>query len=315
MKPLRLLFAGTPDFAVPCLAALLDAGHEVIGVYTQPDRPAGRGRKLQMSPVKALALDRGLAVYQPESLKRDPEAVEQLRALGADLMVVVAYGLLLPVPVLEAPRLGCVNVHASLLPRWRGAAPIQRAILAGDAETGVCIMRMEAGLDTGPVYHRVATPIDPRETGGTLHDRLSELGARALVESLPGIAGGSREPEAQDDALATYAHKLSKDEATIDWSAPAIAIERQVRAFDPWPVAQTMLEGATLRIWSAEAESEGDVEGSAVPGTVVGADRAGIRVATGSGALRITRLQPAGRKPMSAADYLNARHLDGARFG
>jgi methionyl-tRNA formyltransferase len=161
MKPLRLLFAGTPDFAVPCLAALLDAGHEVIGVYTQPDRPAGRGRKLQMSPVKALALDRGLAVYQPESLKRDPEAVEQLRALGADLMVVVAYGLLLPVSVLEAPRLGCVNVHASLLPRWRGAAPIQRAILAGDAETGVCIMRMEAGLDTGPVYHRVATPIEP----------------------------------------------------------------------------------------------------------------------------------------------------------
>ena len=314
MKPLRLLFAGTPDFAVPCLAALLDAGHEVIGVYTQPDRPAGRGRKLQMSPVKALALDRGLAVYQPESLKRDPEAVEQLRALGADLMVVVAYGLLLPVAVLEAPRLGCVNVHASLLPRWRGAAPIQRAILAGDAETGVCIMRMEAGLDTGPVYHRVATPIDPRETGGTLHDRLAELGARALVEALPGLAEGSRAPEAQDDALATYAHKLSKEEAAIDWSAPAIAIERQVRAFDPWPVAQTTLEGATLRIWSAEAESEGDAEGSEAPGTVVGADRTGIRVATGSGTLRLTRLQPAGKKPMSAADYLNARHLDGARF-
>ncbi|MCK7579106.1 MAG: methionyl-tRNA formyltransferase [Chromatiales bacterium] len=314
MKPLRLLFAGTPDFAVPCLAALLDAGHEVIGVYTQPDRPAGRGRKLQMSPVKALALDRGLAVYQPESLKRDPEAVEQLRALGADLMVVVAYGLLLPVSVLEAPRLGCVNVHASLLPRWRGAAPIQRAILAGDAETGVCIMRMEAGLDTGPVYHRVATPIERHETGGTLHDRLAELGARALVEALPGIAEGSPAPEPQDDALATYAHKLSKDEATIDWSAPADAIERQVRAFDPWPVAQTTLEGATLRIWSAEAESESNAGNSAAPGTVVGADRAGIRVAAGSGTLRITRLQPAGKKPMSAADYLNARHLDGARF-
>jgi len=314
MKPLRLLFAGTPDFAVPCLAALLDAGHEVIGVYTQPDRPAGRGRKLQMSPVKALALDRGIPVYQPESLKRDPEAVEQLRALGADLMVVVAYGLLLPTSVLEAPRLGCVNVHASLLPRWRGAAPIQRAILAGDAETGVCIMRMEAGLDTGPVYHRVATPIDPRETGGTLHDRLAELGARALVEALPGIAEGSRAPDAQDDALATYAHKLSKDEATIDWSAPADAIERQVRAFDPWPVAQTTLEGATLRIWSAEAESEDMAGDSAAPGTVVGADRTGIRVATGAGRLCVTRLQPAGKKPMSAADYLNARHLDGARF-
>jgi methionyl-tRNA formyltransferase len=315
MKPLRLLFAGTPDFAVPCLAALLDAGHEVIGVYTQPDRPAGRGRKLQMSPVKALALDRGIPVYQPESLKRDPEAVEQLRALGADLMVVVAYGLLLPVSVLEAPRLGCVNVHASLLPRWRGAAPIQRAILAGDAETGVCIMRMEAGLDTGPVYHRVATPIAANETGGALHDRLAELGARALVEALPGIAAGSPAPEPQDDALATYAHKLSKDEATIDWSAPADAIERQVRAFDPWPVAQTILDGATLRIWSAEAESESDAEGSAAPGTVVGVDRTGIRVATGAGRLRITRLQPAGKKPMSAADYLNARHLDGARFG
>jgi len=314
MKPLRLLFAGTPDFAVPCLAALLDAGHEVIGVYTQPDRPAGRGRKLQMSPVKALALDRGIPVYQPESLKRDPEAVEQLRALGADLMVVVAYGLLLPTSVLEAPRLGCVNVHASLLPRWRGAAPIQRAILAGDAETGVCIMRMEAGLDTGPVYHRVATPIDPRETGGSLHDRLAELGARALVEALPGIAEGSRAPDAQDDALATYAHKLSKDEATIDWSAPADAIERQVRAFDPWPVAQTTLEGATLRIWSAEAESEDMAGDSAAPGTVVGADRTGIRVATGAGRLCVTRLQPAGKKPMSAADYLNARHLDGARF-
>ena len=314
MKPLRLIFAGTPDFAVPCLSALLDAGHEVIGVYTQPDRPAGRGRKLQMSPVKALALDRGLGVYQPESLKRDPEAVERLRALGADLMVVVAYGLLLPTSVLEAPRLGCINVHASLLPRWRGAAPIQRAILAGDGETGVCIMHMEAGLDTGPVYHRVANPIDPHETGGTLHDRLAKLGARALVEALPGIADGSLTPEPQDDALATYAHKLTKDEAAIDWSAPAIAIERQVRAFDPWPVAQTTLEGATLRLWSAEAEFEGGAEGSAVPGTVIQADRAGIRVATGSGRLCITRLQPAGKKPMSAADYLNARQLDGARF-
>jgi methionyl-tRNA formyltransferase len=314
MKPLRLIFAGTPDFAVPCLSALLDAGHEVIGVYTQPDRPAGRGRKLQMSPVKALALDRGLDVYQPESLKRDPEAVEQLRALGPDLMVVVAYGLLLPVSVLEAPRLGCVNVHASLLPRWRGAAPIQRAILAGDGETGVCIMRMEAGLDTGPVYHRVATPIDPHETGGTLHDRLAELGARALIEALPGIAEGSLTPEPQDDALATYAHKLTKDEAAIDWSAPAIAIERQVRAFDPWPIAQTTLEGITLRIWSAEAEFEGGAKGSAAPGTVVQADRAGLRVATSSGRLRVTRLQPAGKKPMSAVDYLNARQLDGARF-
>jgi len=312
MKPLRLIFAGTPDFAVPCLAALLDAGHEVIGVYTQPDRPAGRGRRLQMSPVKTLALDRGLAVYQPERLKDDPEAIEQLRKLGADLMVVVAYGLRLPSAVLEAPRLGCVNVHASLLPRWRGAAPIQRAILAGDTETGVCIMRMEAGLDTGPVFHRIATPIERHETGGTLHDRLAELGARALLEALPTIVAGSPAPEPQDETQATYAHKLSKDEARIDWNTPAEAIERQVRAFNPWPVAQTTLEGATLRIWTAEAE--GDASDSLPPGTVIGADRTGIRVATGSGALRITCLQPAGKRPMSAADYLNARQLDGARL-
>ena len=312
MQPLRILFAGTPDFAVPSLAALLAAGHEVVGVYTQPDRPAGRGRKLQMSPVKALALEHGLPVQQPVSLKRDPEALERLRAFGADLMVVVAYGLLLPPAVLEAPRLGCVNVHASLLPRWRGAAPIQRAILAGDSETGICIMRMEAGLDTGPVYHRVVTAIEARETGGTLHDRLSELGARALIAALPGIAAGSTPPEPQDEALATYAHKLTKEEAVIDWTWTAEAIERQIRAFDPWPVAQTSLDGATLRIWEAQAEAASDA--AEAPGTVIQADRSGIRVATGAGVLRITRLQPAAKKPMSAADYLNARHLDGARL-
>lgn len=318
MPPLRLIFAGTPEFAVPCLTALLDAGQTVIGVYTQPDRPAGRGRQLQMSPVKTAALAQGLPVYQPESLKRDPEAVATLQALGADLMVVVAYGLLLPQTVLDAPRLGCVNVHASLLPRWRGAAPIQRAMLAGDAETGICIMRMEAGLDTGPVYHRVSTPIDAQMSGGQLHDRLAALGAQALLDALPEIAAGTRSPEPQDDSQATYAHKLTKDEAAIDWQQPAALIARQVRAFDPWPVAYTQLDGASVRIWSAEVEIETETAAQpahVLPGTVLTATRTGIRVATGSGVLRLTRLQPPGKKPMSAAEYLNARQLEGARFG
>jgi len=310
---LRLIFAGTPAFAVPSLAALIEAGHDLAAVYTQPDRPAGRGRQLQQSPVKALALVHGIEVRQPESLKRDPDAVRALGSLGADLMVVVAFGLLLPVRVLEAPRLGCVNVHASLLPRWRGAAPIQRAVQAGDDCSGVCIMGMEPGLDTGPVFRRLAIPLDPRETGGSLHDKLATLGARALIEALPGIADGSLRPEPQDAALATYAHKLTKEEATIDWTQPADRIERLVRAFDPWPVAQTLLHGEVLRIWSAclgPMASPG-----APPGLVVGAHRAGIDVATGAGTLRITRLQPPGKRPMDVADFLNARRLDGERLG
>jgi methionyl-tRNA formyltransferase len=231
MKPLRLVFAGTPEFAVPSLQALIDSGHDLVGVYTQPDRPAGRGRKLQQSPVKSLAQAHGIPVHQPLSLKRDPQARAELGALEPDLMVVVAYGLILPVSVLETPRLGCVNVHASLLPRWRGAAPIQRAVLAGDAFSGVCIMRMEAGLDTGPVYLCREQVLDPHETGGSLHDKLAVLGADALAEALPGIA-----------------------------------------------------------------------------------DKSGILVAAGSGTLRVTRLQPPGKRPMSAADFLNARRLDGSRF-
>ena len=313
MTPLRLVFAGTPEFAVPCLQALVEAGYDLAAVYTQPDRPAGRGRKLQQSPVKALALANGIEVRQPESLKRDLAAQTELRALAPDLMVVVAYGLLLPVAVLETPRLGCVNVHASLLPRWRGAAPIQRAILAGDEASGVCIMAMEAGLDTGPVYHRIEIPLDPRETGGSLHDKLSALGARALIEALPGIADGSRRAEAQDPTLANYAHKIDKAEATVDWDQPSLAIERQVRAFDPWPVAQTRLDGEVLRIWSAAAD--GAVTDAATPGTVVATGKDGIRVACGAGTLLVTRLQPPGKRPMDAADFLNARRLDGARFG
>ncbi|MBK1722789.1 methionyl-tRNA formyltransferase [Thiocystis violacea] len=313
MKGLRVIFAGTPEFSVPSLAALIAGGADVVAVYTQPDRPAGRGRKLQMSPVKQFALENDVTVHQPQSLKRDPLAAQALQALEADLMIVIAYGLILPLAVLEAPRLGCVNVHASLLPRWRGAAPLQRAVLAGDDETGVCIMRMEEGLDTGPVYHRIATPIAARETGGSLHDRLADLGAAALMEALPGIVDGSSVPEPQDDSRATYAHKLTKEEAVIDWNGSAQTIERQVRAFDPWPVAQTEIDGASLRIW--DAESDPRAETPAPPGSVIRADKGGIQVATGQGVLRITRLQPAGKKPMSASDYLNARHLDGVRLG
>jgi len=312
MQPLRIIFAGTPDFSVPCLQALLDAGHGIAAVYTQPDRPAGRGRKLTASPVKEAARAAGLPVFQPETL-RDPAAVAALREQGADLMVVVAYGLLLPQAVLDVPRLGCVNVHASVLPRWRGAAPIQRAILAGDDESGVTIMRMEAGLDTGPMYLLRRLILDPRETGGSLHDKLSLLGAATLVEALPGIADASLAPQVQNEAGATYARKLAKDEAEVDWAQPAVAIDRLIRAFDPWPVAQTHLGGASLRLWGSEL-AEGDARG-ALPGQVVAATRSGIEVATGQGLLRLTRLQPPGRRPMPAAEFLKARHLDGQRLG
>lgn len=313
MSPLRIIFAGTPDFSVPSLEALLAAGQDVVAVYTQPDRPAGRGRKLTPSPVKAAALAQGLPVLQPPTL-RDEGAVADLRALAADLMVVVAYGLLLPQAVLDAPRMGCVNVHASLLPRWRGAAPIQRALLAGDGESGVTIMRMAAGLDTGPMYLLRPLAIAPRETGGGLSDKLATLGAQALVEALPGIADGSLIPVPQDDDQANYAHKLTKAEAEVDWSRPAVAIDRLIRAFDPWPVAQTSLEGASVRLWGSEL-SDLIPPPAALPGQVLAAGKGGIEVATGAGVLRLTRLQPPGKRPMSAAEFLNARRLDGARLG
>jgi methionyl-tRNA formyltransferase len=308
--PLRILFAGTPEFSVPPLEALLASGHAVVGVYTQPDRPAGRGRQLAASPVKAVALAHGVPVHQPPNFKA-PQDVAALAAIGADLMVVVAYGLLLPQAVLDAPRLGCVNIHASLLPRWRGAAPIQRAVLAGDTETGITIMRMEAGLDTGPMLHVRGLPIAADETGGSLHDKLSRLGADALLEALPGIEAGTLVPRAQDDALATYARKLQKAEAVIDWGLAAAAIERQVRAFNPWPVAETRLDGETLRVWRAQAIAG---EGGR-PGEVVAASREGIEVATGAGRLRILELQPPGRRAMAAREYLNARDLAGAVLG
>ncbi len=305
--PLRIIFAGTPEFAATALAALLDGPHQVVAVYTQPDRPAGRGRKLTPSPVKQLAQQHDLPVHQPLSLK-EPSEQSQLAAMAADVMVVAAYGLLLPQAVLDAPRLGCLNIHASLLPRWRGAAPIQRAILAGDAETGITIMQMAIGLDTGDMLLKRAIPIEPQDTAETLHDRLAQLGAEAIVEALdrlPELA-----PEAQDDTLTNYAKKLEKGEAELDWSQPAAALDRQIRAFNPWPVAQTRYRGEALRIWAAQP-----LPGSGEAGRVVACGREGIDVASGAGLLRITRLQLPGGKQQSAADFLNAHSLDGVRFG
>ncbi len=309
-EPLRILFAGTPDFSVPPLRALLESEHRVVGVHTQPDRPAGRGRKLQPSPVKQVAQEAGVPVHQPVTL-RQAEAVETIAALAPDLMVVVAYGLILPPEVLAVPRLGCVNIHASLLPRWRGAAPIQRAIEAGDRVTGVSIMQMDEGLDTGPVYLMRETPIEREDTAATLHDRLARLGAEALMEALPGIAAGTLQPRPQDESGATYAPKLEKKEAFIDWAQPAWRIERKVQAFNPWPVAQTRYEQANLRIWEAHA-----IEGmAAAPGTVMAAGREGVDVATGDGLLRITRLQMPGKKPVTAQDFINAHAIQGVVLG
>ncbi len=282
----------------------------MVGVYTQPDRPAGRGRKLTPSPVKEVAQDAGIAVYQPPNF-RESAAVEELRSLRADLMVVVAYGLLLPKSVLDVPRVGCVNIHASVLPRWRGAAPIQRAVLAGDTASGVTIMQMEEGLDTGPMFSIEEVVLAEDETGGSLHDRLSVLGAELLIKALPGILDGSTIPVPQDDASSCYAKKLDKAEAWIDWSRPATEIERQIRAFNPWPVAQTRYEDANLRIWRARA-----IRGvGGAPGMVMNASRNGIDVATGDGLLSITELQLPGKRAMSARDFINAHTIQGMLLG
>lgn len=296
---------------MPALEALLSSSHRVLAVYTQPDRPAGRGQQLAASAVKQCALRHAVPVEQPATLK-DPAAVERLQHWSADLMIVAAYGLLLPQAVLDTPRLGCINIHGSLLPRWRGAAPIQRAIQLGDAGSGVTIMQMEAGLDTGPMLLARSTPIAPRETAATLHDRLATLGAQALLEALDEIVLGRATPQAQPAAGVTYAAKIRKEEAAIDWLRPAVEIDRQIRAFNPWPIAQTLWNGQQLRVWDAEP-----IESSAVssPGKVVATSAAGIDVGTGHGMLRLTRVQAAGRKAMSAAEFLNAHPLDGAVLG
>jgi len=315
MQPLRIVFAGTPEFSVPALQALHDAGHSIVAVYTQPDRPAGRGREVASSAVKQRALALGVPVEQPPTLK-SPDAQQRLAAYAPDLMVVVAYGLILPQAVLDIPRLGCLNIHGSLLPRWRGAAPIQRAVLAGDERTGISIMLMDAGLDTGPELLRRELTIGPRATGGELHDRLAPLGAQAIVEAVQGWAAGTLRAMPQPAAGATYAVKIRKDEARIDWTRTADEIDRQVRAFNPWPVAETRLGGEQVRIWEAcPVTAENAAEPHAAPGTVLKAPAGRLVVATGGGLLELLTVQFPGRKPLKARDILNSRPLGGERFG
>ena len=300
-KPLRIIFAGTPDFAARHLQALIQSEHQIVGVYSQPDRPAGRGKKLKASEVKELALQHDLPVFQPASLKSD-DALSELSSLNADIMIVVAYGLLLPKAILEAPRLGCLNVHGSILPRWRGAAPIQRAIWAGDEETGVTIMQMDEGLDTGDMLHISRCPIDATETSASLYAKLADLGPSALIETIAKLANGEITAQVQDDQQANYAKKLSKEEANIDWSMDASQIERNIRAFNPWPVCFTQMGDNTVKIYQANV-----VEQQGNAGTVLQSDKHGIVIACGTNALNITQLQPQGKKPMAITDFLNGR--------
>lgn len=298
---MRLVFAGTPDFAATALKALLATRHRVVGVYSQPDRPSGRGRKLTPGPVKKVALEAGIPVFQPESLKTTT-AQEELRSLDADVMIVAAYGLILPQAVLDIPRHGCLNIHASLLPRWRGAAPIQRAIAAGDRETGITIMQMDAGLDTGEMLLKAITPINDDDTGGSLHDRLADMGGDAIVKALEHLGKGELRGEVQDETRACYANKLSKEEGHIDWTLDAPAIGRLIRAFNPWPGTYTNLDDLRVRIHQAEIlEDTSDRH----PGTVIHRSREGIDVACGLESLRITRLQLPGSRPQSASDLIN----------
>jgi methionyl-tRNA formyltransferase len=308
---MKIVFAGTPEFARPVLRVLLDSSHEVVAIYTRPDRPSGRGQRVKESPIKRLACRLALPVCQPETL-RDSRVQATLAAFRADLMVVVAYGLILPPAVLAMPRLGCINVHASLLPRWRGAAPIQRAILAGDRETGVCLMQMDSGLDTGPVLASAACLIEPDDTGGRLHDRLSVMGAQLLKENLELIVRGEMKPQVQDDSQASYAVKLEKAEALIDWTLSAEQVARRIRAYNPWPVAETRYAGRQFRKWEAQPVS---MTTEQPPGTVLFAGKAGIDVACGTGVLRILTVQLAGARQVSAIDFINAHPLDGVRLG
>lgn len=316
-KHLRIIYAGTPDFAVAGLQALIESSYEVVAVYTQPDRPAGRGRGLRESPVKQKAMEHNIPVYQPTTLK-DTDVQDELRALNADLMVVAAYGLLLPAEVLSIPRLGCINIHASLLPRWRGAAPIQRAILAGDKKTGITIMQMDEGLDTGDMLAIASCEIAADDTGETLHNKLMALGAETLISTVSAIAdadarGQRLEREKQNEAEACYAPKLNKAEARIDWSLPADTILRAIRAYNAWPVAYCSYEKnnrmAILRLWQAEAAANSADFADSEVGTVVAESASGIDVVTGDGVLRITELQAEGKRKMSVSDFLNANSL------
>lgn len=302
-EPLRIIFAGTPDFAAKHLAALLETNHQIVGVLTRHDKPAGRGKKLTPSPVKVLAEKHQLPVFQPVSL-RDAENQQWIKERNADLMIVVAYGLILPQAVLDIPRLGCLNVHGSLLPRWRGAAPIQRSIWAGDAETGVTIMQMDAGLDTGDMLYKAICPITLHDTSATLYEKLAITGPQALIHTVDMLSLGQCVPEKQDDSLANYAEKLSKEEARIDWQQDASHIERCIRAFNPWPMSHFTVEEQLIKVWQAEVISGTH---NKQPGTIISADKKGISIATGNGILNITQLQPPGKKAMSAQDILNSR--------
>lgn len=300
--PLKIIFAGTPDFAARHLDALLASEHQVVGVFTQPDRPAGRGNKLTSSPVKVLAQTHDIPVFQPKSLK--PEENQHLvDDLQADIMVVVAYGLILPKAVLAMPRLGCINVHGSLLPRWRGAAPIQRSLWAGDTETGVTIMQMDVGLDTGDMLHKLSCPITAEDTSASLYEKLAQLGPQGMLLTLDLLASGNARPEVQDEALVSYAEKLSKEEARLDWSLSAAQLERCIRAFNPWPMSYFMIEEQPVKVWQATVLPHQNKQ----PGEIVLADKQGIQIATADGVLNLVSLQPAGKKAMSAQDLLNSR--------
>ncbi|MGI9222555.1 MAG: methionyl-tRNA formyltransferase [Woeseiaceae bacterium] len=305
----RVIFAGTPAFARESLQALVESGTKPVAVFTQPDRPAGRGKKLTASPVKEYALQQSIEVLQPETL-RDDNSIQQITALDADVMIVAAYGLLLPQRVLDLPKHGCINVHASLLPRWRGAAPIQAAILAGDEQTGVCLMSMTAGLDCGPVFVSQASPIMVDENAGGLHDRLAVAGAELLVENLPGILDGALQAVAQDDDQATYAHKIKTTDASIDWQRPATELARLVRAYNPVPGAWFMLDKDRIKCWQAETSSTD----AAPPGQVIASDADGVVVACGQGALRLLELQRAGKKRVNAAQFSANAELVGRQL-
>lgn len=303
-QSLKIVFAGTPDFAAKHLQALIDSEHQVIATYTQPDRPAGRGKKLMPSPVKSLAVEHDIPVYQPENFKSD-DAKQTLKDLNADIMVVVAYGLLLPQAVLDTPRLGCINVHGSILPRWRGAAPIQRSIWAGDSETGVTIMQMDIGLDTGDMLSIAKLPIESTDTSASMYAKLAELGPSALVDCLQTIASGQAQPIKQDDELANYAKKLSKEEAQINWQDDAAHIERCVRAFNPWPVSHFTLNENTIKVWQSRVEAQ--AEAKAKPGEILKADKSGIYIQTKQDILVLEMIQIPGKKAMPVADVLNSK--------